>query len=103
MSIEENQFTITFSPESHSAVKLGRGSVLSEHLTLDNSPVLFGCRTGICATCLVEVLSQENGELAAPSDDEKELLDIVAPDDAKARLACQIELSADIRIHYLGK
>lgn len=103
MKIEEKPFTIRFSPESHSPVRLERGSVLSEHLTLDNSPVLFGCRTGICATCLIDVLAQENGELAAPSDDEKELLDIVAPDDAKARLACQIALCADIRIHYLGK
>jgi ferredoxin len=103
MSIEQNEFSITFSPESHLGIKLWRGSVLSEHLTIGNSPVLFGCRTGICGTCLIEVLSEENGNLLQPSDDEKELLDIVAPDNVKARLACQIELCADIRIHYIGK
>ena len=103
MSIEQNEFTITFSPESHAKIMLRRGSVLSEHLTIDNSPLLFGCRTGICGTCLIEVLSQENGDLPEPSEDEKELLDIVAPDNLKARLACQIQLCADIRIHYLGK
>jgi ferredoxin len=103
MSIAENEFTIRFMPASHAEVRLERGSVLSEHLTIDNSPVLFGCRTGICATCLIEVLSAENGELAEPSEDEKELLDIVAPDNPKARLACQIELRADLRIRYLGK
>ena len=103
MSMEQNEFTITFSPASHAKIRLRRGSVLSEHLTIDNSPLLFGCRTGICGTCLIEVLSQENGDLPEPSDDEKELLDIVAPDNLKARLACQIQLCADIRIHYLGK
>jgi ferredoxin len=103
MNIDQNEFTVTFSPESHLMVRLRRGSVLSEHLTIDNSPVLFGCRTGICGTCLIEVLSEENGNLPEPSDDEKELLDIVAPENMKARLACQIEICADIRVHYLGK
>lgn len=103
MTMEEKEFSISFSPASHPGLQLPRGAVLSEHLTISNSPVLFGCRTGICATCLIEVLAQENGELAEPSEDEKELLDIVAPDNGKARLACQIALRADIRIHYLGK
>ena len=92
MNIERDEFTISFLPATHSAIALKRGAVLSEHLTIDNSPVLFGCRTGICATCLIEVLAQANGELLPPSTDEQELLEIVAPDDARARLACQIEL-----------
>jgi ferredoxin len=103
MSIEAEGFTITFLSERHTTIRLGLGSILSEHLTIDNSPVLFGCRTGICGTCLVEVLSQDNGDLPEPAEDEKELLEIVAPDNAKARLACQIELCADITIRYLGK
>jgi ferredoxin len=103
MTIEQSRFTIQFSPATHAPVRLEGGAILSEHLTIGNSPVLFGCRTGICGTCLMEVLAQENGELSEPSDDEKELLDIVAPDNAKARLACQIALCADITIHYLGK
>ena len=103
MKLEANEFTITFLPESHPPVTLKRGAVLSEHLTIDTSPVLFGCRTGICGTCLIEVLALQNGELLAPTIDEKELLDIVAPDKTQARLACQIRLCADITIAYLGK
>jgi ferredoxin len=103
MSTEAGEFSISFLPESHSTIRLRRGSILSEHLTIENSPVLFGCRTGICGTCLVEVLSQHNGDLLVSSEDEKELLEIVAPDNEKARLACQIELCADITIRYLGK
>ena len=103
MNIERDEFTISFLPATHSAVRLKRGALLSEHLSIENSPVLFGCRTGICATCLIAVLAQENGELLQASDDERELLDIVAPDEQRARLACQIALCADITIQYLGK
>ena len=75
---------------------------MSEHLTIENSPVLFGCRTGICGTCLVEVEEERNGQLLAPAADESELLEIIAPDLSRARLACQIELRADIKINYIG-
>lgn len=81
---------------------LARGSVLSEHLTIENSPVLFGCRTGICGTCLVEVEEELNGRLLAPSADESELLEIIASDISRARLACQVELRADIKVKYIG-
>ena len=102
MSFEPQQHKISFSPESRPPVLLARGSVLSEHLTIENSPVLFGCRTGICGTCLVQVEEELNGTLLAPSADESELLEIIAPDIARARLACQVELRADIKIKYIG-
>ena len=102
MSSEPRQHKISFSPESHPQVTLARGSVLSEHLTIENSPVLFGCRTGICGTCLVEVEEEINGRLLAPSADESELLEIIAPDVSRARLACQVELRADIKVKYIG-
>jgi ferredoxin len=103
MSSEPDAFTVSFAEDGRTPVRLGRGAVLSEHLTIANSPVLFGCRTGICGTCLVEVEAQSNGELEPPSPDEQEMLELFAPDNARARLACQIALRADIRIRYLGK
>ncbi|HEY6403349.1 MAG TPA: 2Fe-2S iron-sulfur cluster-binding protein [Blastocatellia bacterium] len=93
---------VSFTKDSHDPVHLERGSILSESLNVANSPLLFGCRTGICGTCLIEVEAQENGVLNSPSIDEKELLELIAPDNPRARLACQIELCADIRIRYLG-
>ena len=102
MTSQRPQYVVSFSAESHIAVTLARGANLSEHLTVENSPVLFGCRTGICGTCLIEVESEQNGELPPPCDDERELLEIIAPDNAKARLACQIELCAEITIKYIG-
>lgn len=102
MNSEPHSHEVSFSAESHSQVTLARGSLLSEHLTISNSPVLFGCRTGICGTCLVEVEEERQGRLLAPAADESELLSIIAPDIAGARLACQIALLADIKIKYLG-
>ncbi|WP_414514588.1 2Fe-2S iron-sulfur cluster binding domain-containing protein [Nostoc sp. PCC 9305] len=59
---------------------------LSEHLTIQNSPVLFGCRTGICGTCLVEVI----GDIPPPKPDEQEMLETLAANHPHARLACQV-------------
>ncbi|WP_392480887.1 2Fe-2S iron-sulfur cluster binding domain-containing protein [Nostoc sp. C110] len=59
---------------------------LSEHLTIQNSPVLFGCRTGICGTCLVEVI----GDIPPPQPDEQEMLETLAANHPHARLACQL-------------
>jgi len=97
------EYTVSFSPARHPSVKLSRGANLSEHLTIENSPVLFGCRTGVCGTCLIEVLTQERGQLPPPASDESELLEIIAPDKPRARLACQIYLCADLKIQYLGQ
>jgi ferredoxin len=102
MSEERLRHRVSFSSAGHDSVSLERGSILSERLSIANSPLLFGCRTGICGTCLIEVETQENGELAYPSADEKELLELIAPGNPRARLACQIELRADIRIKYIG-
>lgn len=98
----EAAYTIRFQPQSHPAITLMAGANLSEHLTIDNSPILFGCRTGICGTCLIAVVTPQDGTLIAPTLEERELLDIVAPDNPRARLACQIALCTDITIMYLG-
>ena len=96
-------YEIRFLPATHAPVRLAAGATLSEHLDITNSPVLFGCRTGICGTCLSEIVAQANGELPAPSADEQELLEIVAPGNERARLVCQLAICADITLRYLGK
>lgn len=102
MSSHTDEHRISFSPASHLPVRLPHGAMLSEQLSVENSPLLFGCRTGICGTCLIEVEEATNGELSEPAADELELLEIIAPENRRARLACQIELRADIRIRYIG-
>ncbi len=82
---------------SHRPVRLAPGASLSEHLTVDNSPVLFGCRTGICGTCAVH-LDVLKGAVPPPSEDEVALLSLICPGEPRARLACQVDLQGDIRI-----
>lgn len=89
---------VSFPGSKYGPVRLAQGASLSEHLTVQNSPVLFGCRTGICATCLCEV----QGAIPPPSADEREILEVFAPDNTRARLACQVDLTADIRLTVLS-
>ncbi len=88
---------VSFPGTRHVPVRLAPRSALSEHLTVQNSPVLFGCRTGICATCISEV----EGDIPPPTDDEREILEVFAPDNPRARLVCQVQLTADVRIRVL--
>ncbi len=85
---------INFPETNYPPIILEKNSPLSEHLTVQNSPVLFGCRTGICGTCLVVI----KGDIPPPSEEEKELLEVIAPNNKSARLACQVDLTNDIEI-----
>ena len=85
---------IQFTQTDYKSINLEINQNLSECLTVENSPILFGCRTGICGTCVVII----EGDIPPPSEEEKELLEILAPENPKARLACQIKLTNDIQI-----
>ncbi|MEC4812025.1 MAG: 2Fe-2S iron-sulfur cluster-binding protein [Scytonema sp. PMC 1069.18] len=62
--------------------------------------LLFGCREASCGTCLIEVVNgMEN--LSPITDNEQDLLDVLAPDNPQARLACQCVVQGDIHIRAL--
>ena len=61
------------------------------------SPLRFGCEAGICATCVVSVEAQ-GGTLAPPSSAEADVLSIFGDGDPTARLACQLDVTCDVRI-----
>ena len=88
------QITIRFPASGAPPAQLPAGAPLAEHLDAVNSPLLFGCRTGICGTCLVTV----EGPAAPPDADEQELLDIFAEGDPSARLACQLICRGDLAL-----
>jgi ferredoxin len=98
MSIETKEHLVSFFDPAFAPMAIKEDEQLSEVLDATNSPVLFGCRTGICGTCVIEV----EGDLPPPEDEEKELLELYAPDNPKARLACQIELTGPIRVRPLN-
>lgn len=78
-------------------VELQEGDNLSEKLTIHNSPILFGCRIGICGTCAIEVVQQDQ-PLHERTHDEKEFLGTMAPGRDEVRLACQIHINTNIKI-----
>ena len=102
MTLPQKKYAIYFDNEKHPVLQLPEGSNLSEVLTICNSPVLFGCRTGICGTCRIR-LDVIDGKIDESSPEERELLRIVCAGDARARLACQIRLTADIKISSIAE
>ncbi|MGM3309233.1 2Fe-2S iron-sulfur cluster-binding protein [Anabaena sp. WFMT] len=59
--------------------------------------ILFSCRNGVCGTCLIEVMSgMEN--LSPVMEEERILLDILAPENPHIRLACQCVVKDDVCI-----
>ncbi len=92
-----NGVEIQFPNTSFAAIQLHPGHPLADYLTAENSPVLFGCRTGICGTCLVRVV----GKAAPASTLEQEVLDVLAPHQPEARLACQLKPKGPLQIEVL--
>jgi len=92
-----SRFSVRFVDEGFEPVSVPAGQTLSEDLNIKNSPVLFGCRTGICGTCVVEVIEGAE-KLAPPDEDELEILELYGEGLENPRLACQIDLQADITV-----
>ena len=88
---------VEFANSDKPAVDLNEGDCLSEKLTIHNSPILFGCRIGICGTCAVEVV-KEDQPLHPRTYDETEFLGAMAPGRDSVRLACQIHINTNITI-----
>jgi ferredoxin len=81
-------------------ISVPEGANLSEYLNAINSPILFGCRSGLCGSCTIEVdfLDQE---LPLPQAKEREVLDVYAPGNPKARLACQLKIQTDLVVRWI--
>lgn len=94
----KKQYTVAFPGSRYAPLSVEHEANLSRKLTASNSPILFGCRSGICGTCLSEVTNVHEGTISPPSDHERDLLDVIAQGNPRARLACQIELTASISI-----
>lgn len=89
---------LTFSESDLPAVELDAGVNLSEKLTIHNSPILFGCRIGICGTCAIEVTETGEAPLHPRTHDEREFLGTMAPGRDNVRLACQININTHLTI-----
>ncbi len=95
--------TIQFPGTRFPVQELPEGAALSEQLTVENSPILFGCRTGICGTCLISVEEAGSSQLTPADVAEREVLDMLASDEPKARLACQIRVNCSMSLRVLDE
>lgn len=82
-------------------IQIESGKLLSQALDASNSPILFGCRTGICGTCLVKVIDGHEN-ISMLTEDEKDYLELL-PDPSDLRLACQFMCTNNVTLEYLGK
>lgn len=89
---------IQFPNTDYRPISIDPSNPLSVALNLQNSPILFGCRTGICGTCLVLA----TGNMLPPDADEQEVLSILAPHYPAARLACQLIPTGDLALTPLN-
>ena len=92
---------ISFPGTSFPDVEVPADDFLSLHLTAANSPLLFGCRAGLCGTCLIEVVAHDRSSDLAVSAEEREALALYAPDRPDARLACQVRASGPMAVRRL--
>lgn len=89
---------IEFINSDKAPVILDEGDNLSEKLNIHNSPILFGCRIGICGTCAIEIVEEEGFPLHPRTHDEKGFLEAIAPGQDKVRLACQIHINTNLKV-----
>ena len=94
--------TIQFQSNEAAPVITDYGAALCEILDSPDSPVFFGCKTGNCGTCLIELDEASFRTLPEPNETEKEMLDTLASDKPFARLACQLTATTDMTIRYVN-
>jgi len=97
-----SKVTISFQDASYPSFEVAEGEPLCEALDRPDSPVFFGCKTGNCGTCLIEIDAEAFAQFGPPNDTEKEMLDSLAADKPLARLACQLDAIANLTVRYLN-
>ncbi|MFM7426747.1 MAG: 2Fe-2S iron-sulfur cluster-binding protein [Elainella sp.] len=86
-------YTVAFPDTDYSTIRCASDTWVRDYLTVQNSPVLFGCRTGLCGTCVVRV----SGPVLPADRAEQEILAAYAAN-PEARLACQLQPQGDIAL-----
>ena len=89
--------TISFACDGYEPLDAELGTWLNLVLDHPGSPVAFGCRSGLCGTCAVEVV-ESSGPLESPDEGERETLDVVWPDRQGLRLACVMRAQSDMTL-----
>ena len=93
----EKEIVVTFDSKDFQAVGLSQGDSVAEKLNIRNSPILFGCRMGICGSCAIQIESDDPLAYVKTSE-EIEFFSAIGRAEENLRLACQISASFDFKI-----
>jgi len=69
------------------------GGAIADIIDDNAAPIPFSCRSASCATCHIEVLQGADAFLP-PEDEEQDVLDAIASQPPRFRLACCAKLKA---------
>lgn len=78
-------------------VELPQNSPLTDLEELTETDIAFGCRSGACGVCTIEVLKGISN-LSEASDMERSFLTALGYPEERYRLACQCRLQGDIMV-----
>ena len=92
---------LSFEAEGFAPIDVAEGAALADVLDGPHSPVFFGCKSGDCGTCLVDVDPEGFALLPPAGLEEQNTLDVFAPDRPTARLACQLLAVCPMRLRFL--
>jgi ferredoxin len=76
------------------------GTALADIADAIGADITFGCRSGSCGTCRVQVVEGLHNCSAMTSEERDYLRELNGP--TGQRLACQVSVQGDIAIQYLG-
>jgi ferredoxin len=76
------------------------GTPLADIADASGADITFGCRSGSCGTCRVQVVEGLE-HCSTPTSEERDFLQGFN-DPAGQRLACQVTVHGDVAIQYLG-
>lgn len=90
---------ITFS-DTDLTLEVSAGASLLEVCENNDTPVPFGCTSGVCGTCLVQL--EEGADQVSAMDADEESTVGSATTVEGARLACQVTVNGDITLKAIG-
>jgi ferredoxin len=82
---------------SNEVIELPRNSVLTDLEEVQETIIPFGCRSGACGACTIEIL-EGLSNLPAADETERAFLVTLGYPEERYRLACQCRLQGDIMI-----
>ncbi|SFE23382.1 2Fe-2S iron-sulfur cluster binding domain-containing protein [Actinopolyspora alba] len=91
------QYTLTILPTGTKVVLPAKSRLTEIEFEILQKPIPFGCRSGSCGVCVIEVL-EGSDSLGQPDDNELDFLEDLGRPGGDHRLACQCRLYGNAKV-----